>query len=622
MARKPLAINVREKFGSDEISKYIAMQWINYHTEMNEKIEEWKETRNYIFATDTTTTSNQSLPWKNKTTIPKLCQIRDNLHSNYISALFPNDDWLRWEAYTQDDATKKKREAIESYMSNKCREGHFRTEMSRLLYDYIDYGNAFATVDFEASYREDALGNKVTNYVGPKVRRISPLDIVFNPIADTFQDSIKIIRSLRNVGELAMMGQDEPDNAYLQNALKNRQELCGHMNAYGIEEADKQEGFQMDGFGNYSSYLGSGYVEFLDFYGDIYNNETGELQRGRLITVVDRMWVIRNVPIPSWFGNAPVFHVGWRTRSDNLWAMGPLDNLVGMQYRIDHLENLKSDAMDLAVFPPLVVKGEVEEFEWGPGVEIHTDENGGITELGKNLNGVITADNMITALEQRMEMYAGAPREAMGIRTPGEKTAFEVQTLENAAGRIFQEKITTFEIELLERALNYMLETARRNLDGSDIIRVMDNDLGVQQFVTITKDDITANGILRPIGARHFAAQAQLLQNLQGVLGGPMAQLLAPHTSGLNLANLVSDVMGVTRYTLFKPNIAIFEQMDTQRLQKQAQENLQVEDAVPPAASIAPATPTAGQPNPLQANTIQGRAQTLQTRQDARTALK
>jgi hypothetical protein len=30
-----------------------------------------------------------------------------------------------------------------------------------------------------------------------------------------------------------------------------------------------------------------------------------------------------------------------------------------------------------------------------------------------------------------MEMMAGAPREAMGIRTPGEKTAFEVRAYDS-----------------------------------------------------------------------------------------------------------------------------------------------------------------------------------------------
>ena len=85
------------------------------------------------------------------------------------------------------------------------------------------------------------------------------------------------------------------------------------------------------------------------------------------------MWVVLKEPIPSWSGHAPIYHVGWRTRPDNLWAMGPLENLVGMQYRIDHLENLKADAMDLAVLPPLVIKGEVEQFKYAPGAEIHID---------------------------------------------------------------------------------------------------------------------------------------------------------------------------------------------------------------------------------------------------------
>lgn len=588
MSKKPLNISP-SNFGQTTTAAYISQLWLTWNTQRRPKIDEWKEVRNYVFATDTTTTSNSTLPWKNSTTIPKLCQIRDNLHSNYISALFPNDDWLRWEAYTQNDATKQKRLAIEAYMANKCRVSHFRTEVSKLVYDYIDYGNAFSTVDFEASYRTDANGEKVVDYVGPKIRRISPLDIVFNPIASSFKDSFKVVRSLRNIGELQMMAQDEPDNMYLKDALKNRAELQSHMAAWGQEEFDKSDGFQMDGFGNYFEYLQSDYVEFLQFYGDTYNSQTKELQRGRVITVIDRMWEIQNEPLPTWFGTAPIFHAGWRKRPDNLWAMGPLDNLVGMQYRIDHLENLKADAMDLAILPPLVIAGEVEEFTWRPGAEIHITENGNVQELGRNTQWVIQAENAVQALESRMELYAGAPREAMGVRTPGEKTAFEVQTLENAASRIFQEKITNFEVELLEDSLNSMLETARRNLDGSDVIRSMDNDLGVQQFINITKDDITANGILRPIGARHFAAQATLLQNLQGVFNSPIGQALAPDLNRGNLGKLVEDVLGLNRFQLFQPNKAVLDNKQTQGLAAQAQEDVQT------AATM----PVQGGPNPV-----------------------
>jgi len=50
---------------------------------------------------------------------------------------------------------------------------------------------------------------------------------------------------------------------------------------------------------------------------------------------------------------------------------------------------------------------------------------------------------------QIMEEMAGAPKEAMGIRTPGEKTRYEVQSLENRSGRIFNHKVLNFSINFL-----------------------------------------------------------------------------------------------------------------------------------------------------------------------------
>ena len=336
MSNKPL-----ELFQRDDEAKFIASHWFSLNSNKREQIEKWKELRNYIFVTDTRTTTNKKLPWKNSTTLPKLCQIRDNLHSNYISALFPNDEWLRWEAYTQDSAAVKKAKAIEAYMSNKTREGKFRSEISKATYDYIDYGNCFLTVDFEASFREDEKGNRIIDFIGPVARRISPLDIVFNPLANNFLDSYKIIRSVRTVGELKLMAEQEPDNKYLAAALEKRRLM--KTGSYGIDNSDKAEAYQVDGFGNFYDYLQSNSVELLEFWGDLHNAVTGELEKGVVITIIDRAFVISKRKIPSWLGHTPIYHAGWRSRPDNLWAMGPLENLVGMQYRIDHIENLKAD---------------------------------------------------------------------------------------------------------------------------------------------------------------------------------------------------------------------------------------------------------------------------------------
>ena len=573
-------LQIRGLLAQDDPACYISQTWDKFNMQRQDKINEWLELRNYIFATDTRSTSNARLPWKNSTTTPKLCQIRDNLHSNYISSLFPNDNWLKWQAYTKDSAKHQVARTIEGYMENKCRESHFRTEMSKLVYDYIDYGNAFSTVSYESNYKIAPDGSRIPEYIGPRIHRISPLDIVFDPLAESIKKTFKIIRSIKTLGEIQRLAMDEPEQGFWKKALADRRQLVSNLGGYSYEDFQKACGYSVDGFGNMYEYLMGNYMEILEFYGDYCDNE-GNLETNRIITVIDRRTTVRDEQIPTWFGGAPINHVGWRFRQDNLWAMGPLDNLVGMQYRIDHLENAKADAFDLAIQPPLVITGDVEEFVWGPSAEIYAGEGGAVTELGKNLNGILTAENMITALENKMELYAGAPRDAMGIRTPGEKTAFEVNTLMTAAGRIFQEKATQIEVELLEPSLNMMLESAKRNMDGSDIIRVIDNDFNAQQFITITKEDITASGIIRPIGARHFSKQQQDLQNLIGVMGSPIGQIIAPHTSSLAMADLVNDIIGLQGYELFSPNIAVEEQHETQAALNQSQEDLQVQQQTP-----------------------------------------
>ena len=564
----------------DSPASWVSDLWTRFFNQRSDKTEEWLELRNYIFATDTSKTTNYTNAWKNSTTLPKICQIRDNLHSNYLSGLFPNDDWLQWQAFSKEAADKAKAATIRSYMDNKTREGKYRTTISKCLYDYIDYGNAFITSAFESKTKELADGTTVPVFIGPRAMRISPMDVIFNPTANSFDESFKIIRSLKSVGEVKKLALDEPENSFWTKALEKRELMKQMSGGYSIEDFNKAIGYSVDGFGNMHEYLMSDYMEILEFFGD-YHDVEGNLSTDRIITIVDRSTMVRDEPIPSWMGSAPIRHVGWRFRPDNLWAMGPLDNLVGMQYRIDHLENARADAVDLTLHPPLKIIGGVEAFSWGPETEIHLDEGGDVQEVSKGLNAIISADNDISSLEDRMELFAGAPREAMGVRTPGEKTLGEVTQLATAAGRIFQEKITNFEIELLEPNLNDMLDTATRHMDRSDVIRVLDTDIGVEVFQEITSADIVANGRIRPIGARHFSKQAQDMQNLMQIAGSPLFPLIQPHTSGKELTKFVNDVTGLSGYGIFRSNVAIAEAQETQRLMNQASEDLEVESQTP-----------------------------------------
>lgn len=565
---------------SDDTAKNIAVLWDKWNRERAVKVSQWEELRNYIFATDTSTTTNAFLPWKNSTTTPKLCQIRDNLHANYISALIPNQNWMKWEGGSFDDETKQKTDAITAYMRTKCTESDFRNTLSKLVYDFIDYGNAFAEVEYIRDiHKEKGTDQSITIYEGPIARRISPLDIVFNPVAQTFDETPKIIRKIYTIGELVKLA-SFPNGEKWKAAIDKHDLLKKSLGSYSMEDFNKAVAFSVDGFGSYSEYLQSNYVEVLEFRGDYYDCNKQELYTNQQIIVIDRCILVSSEPIENWLGKTSIVHSGWRYRPDNLWAMGPLDNIVGMQYRIDHLENLKADAMDLAVHPPLKIKGDVDPFDWGPGSQINIVGEGDVDEMGKNMNAVIAADNAIALYENKMEEYAGAPKQAMGIRTPGEKTMYEVQQLQNAAGRIFQEKTTLFEINMVEKLLNLMLECARRNIEAVDIVRSFDNDMGVDIFLEITKEDITARGKLRPIGARHFGEQAQLLQNLGATFASPLGQMIAKHMSAKNLAYLVEDALQIQKYAVVRPNVGLVEQAESTQMAGNLEQGVMENQAV------------------------------------------
>jgi hypothetical protein len=299
---------------------------------------------------------------------------------------------------------------------------------------------------------------------------------------------------------------------------------------------------------------------------------------------MDRAYVVENKPNPSWLGTAAVFHVGWRSRPDNLYGMGPLDNLVGLQYRIDHLENMKADVFDLIASPVLKVKGEVEDFVYAPGSKIILGEEGDVGFLVPD-STVLNADLQIQNIEFKMEELAGAPRQAMGFRTPGEKTAFEVENLSQAANRIFNHKAARFEIEFLEPILNAMLESARREMNTLEIVSQVDNGTGAVFFSEVSKEDITSKGTIVPYGARYFAESARRIQTLQQLVGlkANMPDV-GVHFSGLTIAKIIADE--VKEPGLFGQNIQVDETLETQKIANDAAVDLEEDQQIKAEAGL------------------------------------
>jgi hypothetical protein len=593
----------------DQLALRLTERWIQWDTLRNNKKVDWEEIRRYVYATDTSLTTNNQLPWKNKTTVPKLCQIQDNLYANYTATMFPPQGKnIIWEANEKDSAQVAKRNAIENYMLWVTSQNCFKQEMDKLILDYIQFGNAIGTVEW-IDKRVQLDEKTQVGYIGPAVRRLSPLDVVMNPTAENFESSPKIVRSIMSLGEcrdyLMRMSNDENRDT-IEKLYEYLRNIRFHARTFQGDWIQRDHLYQMDGFTSFRAYLLSEFVEILTFYGDWYDFYTDHFEKNRVITVIDRHKLIDNKPNPSYFGYPPIFHSPWRKKVDNLWGMGPLDNLIGMQYRLDHLENMRADVIDLTTYPVQMVKGFVEDYTWQPGEKIFTGEEGEVALVQPDTS-VVNANLEIQQLKDDMEVMAGAPKEAMGFRSPGEKTKYEVQSLENAAARIFANKIKQFEEQIVEPLLNAMLELARRNMAEATTIQIFDDEFKAQAFQQITVEDITGIGRIRPVAARHYAEQSQLIQNLTNLSQSNIWPVVQPHFSGVALSKMLERNFNLEQYSIVTPYIALVEQADAQKQAQVLEEQIHAQTMT--ASGIGgdyDLNPVGNQINPNQPQPMQG----------------
>jgi hypothetical protein len=576
MAGKPIVVVQR-----DQIAQVIVTNWTNWSQQQQQYLQRGADARKYVTAPNTTYTEVGQLPWRNKTVVPKLTQILDNLSAYYMAALMPNDEWMIFQGASAED--KRKQNTVERYMRVKLEASGFGKILERLVIDWIIYGNAWAKVDWVRETARDPIdGEPIVVYEGPKLRRISPNFIVVNHRADNIDTTPVITREITNIADVLAHNETNAEPLYEPGALQNIVDLRGSMRADWVDFFTN-EGLQIDGFHSWDDYIDQQAVELLRYYGDTYNPETGEVQRNRMVVIADRSWILMNVENPAYSGLKPIAHSGWRTTPDNFYGQGPLDMLIGMQYRVDHLENLKADAYDQHVLPPIKITGNtVEDFEFGPGQKIYVGDDGDVEFMRPDLS-MLTADNQVALYHAYMELFAGSPKESAGFRTPGEKTAFEVDVLQQGADRVFLHKVNKFET-FISRVLNLMYEMMIRNVSDADVARTFKNDpKALEDLSQITVDDVIARGTMIPVGAKHFAKRNKRVQELNNfrAIKREDPDEVGIHISGLKIAEILEEELGLVRDNIVEQNVGLRERFEAQLEQTRFMQNLQQMNLLP-----------------------------------------
>ena len=558
----------------DFLATYVSDRWAQWiaSPERQSWRSEVAEVKRFRYATDTRTTSNSSNPLSHSTHLPKITQVADTLEAHYSDAMFPHDQWLQFQAGDKEANTQTNKRLIERYIHSRHQLSGYEREMGTLLRDWVDEGNCFLEGIWKSETAGDDNGILRKGYIGPQIRRLEPTRVGFNTQASSFHDSWKIIQSIQTRGDIAKDIMDETLDPQYRMVLDKAQAFRHYVSNYPDMIGEEWGESSYDGVITNSDYFGAGdSVELLTFYGSIYDTASETMHLNRKIVVIDRKWVLMDEPIETWDGKPYIYHSSWRDKPGTLLGMGPLQNLTGIQYMINHLQNTKADAFDKMVSPDKFFRGIDDAKQQSDGsMHYYSHENGMVSNVSPDTT-VLNADFQLSNLERKMEEYAGVPPEAFGFKTPGEQTKFEVAERINGSARLFQNRIKKFEREIIEPSVNAELELAKVHLDYN--LQVLSSREEGDVFEEITPAIIKNLGNLIAKGAQHYAQQARMVQELSNFM-----QVLATdpemkmHFPPRKLALAFNSLLGGFGQSdgVMEPFGRLYEQVETQQLQQAA----------------------------------------------------
>ena len=91
--------------GREEEQRFIdelVYQFTNMENARASADAEARELMDFLDATDTTTTSNSHLPFKNSTTVPKLAHLYMVMETAFMEHLIPNRNWVDFVGFDQE----------------------------------------------------------------------------------------------------------------------------------------------------------------------------------------------------------------------------------------------------------------------------------------------------------------------------------------------------------------------------------------------------------------------------------------------------------------------------------------------------------------------------------------
>lgn len=535
------SVKIEQERLQRDIISFVTTQYKHYQTDRKTMEELWltmwasylgtREAVEFVDKKILKTVGNVKTDWRHKTQVGKAFETIETLHSYFMQAFFPNQNWFSLESRYADNSLTAR--VLEYYLSNKLEDWKFKQEFSSYLRQLIICGTSVIAIPWSDEKIEFEV--------------LDIFDCYFNPRSRSIEESPFIRRVLKTRAELI---EGVNSNFYNSDLTPDKVVQITPNNTFS-------EVYYDTGSQTFNEFRGISVRDFsftdkistLEFWGDIHlpyaiiKNVVVHIVSDHLLRFQDN----------TYEGGKPFVVGSYIPVIRQSYGLGALQSSLGMLVQMNNTVNQMLDGVELALNPMYtIIQDQVtdpEDVFSEPGKKIPVEDHGAIQPMVPPPNNFNLSYQQVQYLEQMVNQNVGlGPLLGVGQPRGGERvTAAEINAVIEAGGNRQTGVYAHIQTDSLLPILNKTVQNVQQFWRGYDYIEFQDNSTQNIFEIDIDKDTFNFDYDIRPKGSEHVAQREELSSRRSQILS--LALSLPPEVqSSIDITRLFLDIVDSVLY--------------------------------------------------------------------------
>lgn len=218
--------------------------------------------------------------------------------------------------------------------------------------------------------------------------------------------------------------------------------------------------------------------------------------RDKLVVLIDRKVIARDVPNPFWHGQLPFVMAVTQPDIDSMTGLSEVWSIKSIQEAIWYVHNAQNDALALTLDPPIAMDDRdprLKDFLFRPGARLFTpNPQGAFKPIDIGQANAYASGGEVDRLRGQMEMVTGINAAVSGQSNEGTATE-AAMNLRQSKSRIAL-KVANIDASFA-RAAEQMIQLDQQFVDADRVFRIVGESA---EWVEATPDDIAGAFDVRP----------------------------------------------------------------------------------------------------------------------------